>query len=192
MHYLVYHLESAETSLLHPEQLDPTEREAHAVRGERFLKERSLLRHALERLTGIPAEHIRLRYTEYGKPICEQQPFNMSHSGDMLCIAFHHGSIGVDIERIRPRSHMSRIARRIMCARQWEDWEARGSDIHEFFACWCAAEALVKWCGKSILHARDIPFLYVDGGIRLCSPGGPVVELFSPAPGYAGALAYEP
>lgn len=192
MHYLLYNMTETKVQLLRPEELDATEQTAYAKRGELFLKERSILRHELARHTGIPAAQVQLIYSAYGKPECEQQPFNLSHSGDLLCIAFHHKSVGVDIERIRPRRHMREIAQRIMSAAQWEAWQARGCKQYEFYVCWCASEALVKWCGKSVLRAREIPFLYVDGRIELCSPCAPVVDLFEAAPGYVGAVAYMP
>ena len=192
MHYIIHHLNVGKVQLLHPDELDAKEREAYAVRGEPFLRERSILKHELARLTGLPAPQIHLQYSEHGKPECEQQPFNLSHSGDLLCIAFHHKRVGVDIERIRPRRRMDEIARRVMNVEQLEAWRSRGSEIREFFVCWCAAEALAKWCGSSVLFARERPFLYSDGRIEPCFPGAPQVEIFDPAPNYAGAVAYEP
>lgn len=192
MHYLIHHLSEGKMQLLRPEELDPREQEAYAVRGEKFLRERSILKRELSRLTGLPIPQICLRYSEHGKPECEQQPFNLSHSGDLLCIAFHHRRVGVDIERIRPRCHMHEVARRIMSPEQWRAWQDRGGVVREFYVCWCAAEALAKWCGGSVLSARERPFLYLDERIEPCFPGAPLVEIFDPAPDFVGAVAYEP
>lgn len=191
MHYLVYNLNTATAELLSPAELDEREQAAYARRGERYLRMRSLLKRELARLTGAPASAIRFTYTPNGKPEWKQQPFNLSHSGDMLCLAFHHRSIGVDIERIQPRPRLVAIARRMMCQEQYEAWQSRNCPIDEFYACWCAAEAITKQSGSSVWQAQKRPFIYRDGRIEPLYDGAPVVELIYPAEGYAGAIAYE-
>ena len=192
MQYLIYHMPDVAVQMLDPEELDATEQAAYRTRGEPFLRERSILRRELGTRIGAPASQVQLTYGRHGKPECAQQPFNLSHSGDYLCIAFHHRDVGVDIERVRPRRHLAQIARRIMEAEQFDVWKNRGESIDEFYACWCAAEALTKLRGGSILHAQEQPFLYLNRRIEL--PGDPqlTVELFTPAVGYAGAVAYYP
>lgn len=190
MHYLVYNLSHIRGPLLSADALDATEQEAYARRGEPYLKERTLLRRELARLTGTAAEAIRFCYTEHGKPECAAQPFNLSHSGELLCLAFHHAAVGVDIERMRPTPRRAAIAKRIMCPEQLEAWQKRGCPEQEFFDCWCAAEAIIKWRGATIWHAASFPFLYHEGRISPCFEAAPVVQLFTPAPGYAGAIAY--
>lgn len=189
MHYLIYHLPTAHTRLLPPDALDPREQAAYARRGESYLLERTLLRRELARLTGEPAERIRFTYTEHGKPEYAPQPFNLSHSGELLCLAFHHRPIGVDIEKMQPRAHLAALAQRIMCSEQHTAWQQRGCSTQEFYACWCAAEALAKLHGGSVWHAQSAPFLYTAGRIEPLFERAPMVELFSPAEGYMGAVA---
>lgn len=192
MHYLVYHLSSPtpDLQLLSPADLDTTEQAAYARRGERYLRERTLLKRELERLCGIPAREIRFSYSPEGKPEFAAQSFNISHSGDLLCMAFHHLAVGVDIERMRERPHLAALARRIMCPEQLAAWQTRGCPLDEFYACWCAAEALVKLHGGSIWHALQYPFLYRHGGITPLMETAPVVEIFHPEADYLGAVAY--
>lgn len=192
MHYLVYNLSRVQLPLLQPEQLDPTERAAYARRGLPYLTERTLLRRELARLSGIPAAEIRFSYGELGKPEFAAQPFNLSHSGELLCLAFHHSSVGVDLEQLRPRPQLPALAQRIMCPEQLEAWRSRGCEVEEFYACWCAAEALVKLSGSSIWQARAQPFVYREGRICPRFEDAPEIRLFEPAPGYAGAVAYRP
>lgn len=193
MHYLIYDLRHPqETELLPINSLDATESAAYAQRGERYLLTRSLLKRELSRLSGIPAEDIRFTYTEHGKPEFAAQAFNLSHSADLLCLAFHHRAIGVDIQLMREPKRMHLIARRIMCTEQWQAWQDRGCPTAEFFACWCAAEALVKLHGGTIWQASSFPFLYSHGRIIPRYDNAPQVETFIPAAGYCGAISYLP
>lgn len=191
MHYLLYRLSTAQVELLPPDALDTQERKAWARRGKDYLVMRSLLKRELSRLCGIPAQEIRFEYTELGKPIFAAQPFNISHSGDMLCIAFHHDAVGVDIERRRPRQHLHALASRIMCPEQLAAWHARQCPEEEFYDCWCTAEALSKQCGSSVWQAQARPFLWHSNGIQTLYEDAPRIELFQPAEGFHGAVAYQ-
>ena len=190
MHYLVYDLRTAQTELLSESGLDSTERAAVARRGKRYLLMRSLLKRELSGRTGEAPENIRFHYSAEGKPLYDRQPFNISHSGDLFCIAFHHSDVGVDIERMRPLRHMQQLARRIMCDAQYDAWLARGENCTEFFACWCAAEALAKLHADSIWHAQQRPFLWREGNrIQPLFSNAPRVSIFTPADGFQGAVA---
>ena len=192
MHYLVYERDAipaaaaADAALL-----DERERAEHARRGAPYLAERMLLRRELSRLSGVPVQDVRFTYSANGKPEFAPQPFNLSHSGNCLCLAFHHRAVGVDVERVRPRRLMHAIAARIMDPRQLQAFRARGCPLQEFYACWCAAEALAKRAGGAIWQARkDFPFRYGNDGITPLFTPAPSVELFTPAPGYMGAVAF--
>lgn len=192
MHYLVYHLPSVTVELLSPQNLDARERAAYAARGESYLTMRSLLKRELARLTGQAAEEIRFTYGAHDKPELATQHFNISHSGEMYCMAFHHTEVGVDIEQMRTRQNLPALARRIMCAEQHAAWVSRGCMAEEFYDCWCAAEAVIKLYGASIWQAQQYPFLHRSGSICPLFDHAPSIELFSPAAGYRGAIAYHP
>ena len=192
MHYLVYNLSRVQIPLLPPEALDAAEQESYAKRGKSYLLERTLLRREIERLTGTPASSIRLTYSANGKPEYPPCPFNLSHSGELLCLAFHQTAVGVDIERMRPRTRLLSLARRIMCPEQLQAWQERGCPEQEFYSCWCAAEALIKLYGATIWQAQDYPFLYHPGSIQPLFEHAPSVQLITPAAAYAGAVAYFP
>lgn len=191
MHYLLYQLSTVQADLLPPEALDATEQQAYARRGQRYLLIRTLLKRELARLTGKAAEDIRFTYTSTGKPEYDPYPFNISHSGDLLCLAFHHSPPGVDIERIRERAHLASLAHRIMCPQQLSAWQQRRCPTGEFYDCWCAAEALTKQCGSTIWQAQQRPFLWSHGRIEPLYEHAPHIELFEPAAGYKGAMAYD-
>lgn len=188
MDYLVYNLaelsaETADFSILLPDEQKEAER-----RGPRYALIRTLLRKELARRTSVAAQDIRFEYGPHGKPECLLQHFNISHSGDCLCLAFHHLPIGVDVERIRERNFKA-LAARFMAPEQFEQFCARGCTQEDFFPCWCAAEALVKHAGDTMWNARHYPFLYRHGRIQCVFDSAPQVCLFTPMPGYCGAVA---
>lgn len=190
MDYLLFRLDSlpeGDAALL-----DAAEREAYAARGERYLRVRSQLKRELALRTGTAAADIRFTYSPAGKPLFPAQEFNISHSGELLCIAFHGGAVGVDIQQHRDVAHLRKVAERILGEEQLAALELFGFPPQEFFDCWCAAEALVKWAGDSIFNARSYPFIYDAGRIRPLFEGAPRVQLFRPAEGYSGAVAYQP
>lgn len=190
MDYLVYRL-SEMTGIRLPSVLDEQEEAAAAGRGSLFRITRTLLKTELSRRFGVAAQDIHFTYGAHGKPHFGQQGFNISHSEDCLCLAFHHAEIGVDVEKIRPRP-MPALAKRFMADQQLDSFLRRDCPTDDFFFCWCAAEALVKYVGDSIWNAKAYPFLYEAGNIRTLFANAPQVQLFRPMPGYCGALAYSP
>lgn len=172
--------------------LNEEERAQYARRGETYLLVRYLLKRELSRRTGLPPQELHWRYSSTGKPLLDGCPFNISHSGDYLCLAFHHRAIGVDIERIRPSRVRKALAARFMHPEQQEAFLSRGGTPEEFFSCWCAMEALVKQAAATVWQAQDFPFLFKNGRIHPLFENAPQVELFEPAPGYCGAVAFHP
>lgn len=186
MDYLVYNMATLSPSLADMSLLPPDEQ----ARGERYTLIRTLLRQELARRCALPPQDILFSYNTNGKPDFAPQPFNMSHSGDCLCLAFHHKAIGVDVERICPSRPLRRLAPRFMCDRQLRQFEADGCPADAFYACWCTAEALVKHAGDTMWHAQQYPFLYNGGRIECLFPHAPAIRLFTPMPGYCGAVAF--
>lgn len=188
MDYLIYRL-SALDFTPNLGLLPPAEQAEAARRGNRYAIIRQLLRQELARRTGLSPAEMAFTYSPHGKPEFPPQPFNISHSGDCLCLAFHHRSIGVDVERMRPR-RFHQLAGRFMCPEQLEGFLTRGCPELEFYTCWCAAEALVKHAGDTIWNAPRYPFRYNRGHIECLYDLAPCVKTFSPMPGYVGAVAY--
>lgn len=189
MDYLVYNLRALPENTADMSLLDERDAAAALQRSGLFVTARSLLRRELSRRTGMAPQDIHFSYSEQGKPEFAPQPFNLSHSGDCLCIAFHHGPIGVDVERIKPRA-FDKLAPRFMADEQLAAFLSRGCPADEFYACWCAAEALVKRCGVSIWDAHRFPFLYQHGRITCRFEDAPTVRIFTPMPDYMGAVAF--
>lgn len=153
-------------------------------------KIRRLLRLEIATLTHQQPQHIHFRYNEQGKPETELIHFNVSHTADWVCLAFHHMPIGVDIQNKRHHFNALRIAPRIMCAEQLTIFRDKGCPEDDFYRCWCIAEALVKQAGDSIWNAKKYPFILDGNQVVPCYQGAPRIELFNHAPDYYGAVAY--
>lgn len=190
MDYLLYNLDEQTAAEEDTQLLDAHELEQYAARGEQYLIARTLLKRELSRRSGVPAGDIHFCYNEHGKPSWPRQHFNMSHSARLLCLAFHHAEIGVDIQQIRPVRRMDDIAPRIMSPQQLERFRANGSTPEDFFTCWSIAEALVKLHGATIWDAANYPYTYAHGRVSLPAEYTNVhVHIFTPATGFCGAVA---
>lgn len=191
MDYLIYQISDLNQDLADMDTLSAEERVLAERRGAQYALIRTILRQEIARRAQVSPGEVEFTYGPNGKPECALQPFNLSHSGDCLCLAFHHKSIGVDVERMRPK-RFEALAGRFMTPLQLQGFRERGSTQDEFFACWCAAEALVKHAGDTMWNAKSYPFLYRKGNIECLFEHAPVLQLFTPMPGYCGAVAYTP
>jgi 4'-phosphopantetheinyl transferase len=69
--------------------------------------------------------------------------------------------------------------------------------LETFYACWTCKEALLKATGEGIGKLTEVEIALVPGEtpqvLRMPTPSGPNwnLQTFSPAPGYAGALAFQ-
>ncbi len=190
MDYQLYNLDTLTATEEDALLLDAYELEQYAARGAKYLIARALLKRELSRRSGVPVGDIHFCYNEHGKPSWPQQHFNMSHSANLLCLAFHHAEIGVDIQQIRPVRRIAEIAPRIMNPLQLERFRENGSSPEEFFTCWSIAEALVKLHGATIWEACNYSYTYAHGCVSLPAEyAGVRVHIFTPAPGFCGAVA---
>ena len=190
MDYAFYRLDElppADLSLL-----DKDERERAARSRSEFAAVRCLLKRELARRAGCEPAEVQVTCGPHGKPLFPPQPFNISHAGGWLAVAFHGAPVGIDIEAPRPLRYRESIARRIMTAAQWRAFDQRGCPEREFFLCWCVTEALVKWAGDSVLRSQQFPFELEGERVRPLFAPAPVVELLSPPGGLCGAIAYSP
>ena len=98
--------------------------------------------------------------------------FNLSHSGGLALIAVARGvEVGVDLEEIRPRPDLERVARRVFTEAEREA-VALGGD-RAFYRHWVAKEAFVKATGRGVESLRSFEVLLDGpGGARLNHVGG--------------------
>ena len=190
MEYLCYNLDSVRLTEADDAVLTVAELQRYSTRHSYAKVARILLKNELARRTGLDAKNIELTYNEHGKPFYPGVHFNISHSAHMLCMAFHHGDIGVDIQQKRRSARREELAKRIMCEAQWTEFKKKGCPEEDFYECWCIAEALVKQAGATIWQAPDFPFILHPSHVELLGDNTLTIELFRPAIDFYGAVAY--
>jgi len=87
---------------------------------------------------------------EFGKPICDDKCFNVSHSHGVVVLVIDKVSIGVDIELIRPvEEDLKNFVTSIEEA-------AYANDNETFYQIWTNKEALVKADGHGIKERPNL------------------------------------
>lgn len=147
----------------------------------RWVAARCALRQLLGGYVDAEPGALRLRYGPQGKPGLDEPwrasgiEFNVSHTGDRLLIAVARGArVGVDLETVRPVSHLERVARRVFPADAARLLELPEPDREpEFFRLWSRLEATAKLHGEGVwrtlrlgLHPPGVTVRSVD------APGG--------------------
>lgn len=109
---------------------------------------------------------------------------SVSHTDGLSAIATCEARVGVDLERVRNRAYLDRLAARVMNAEEHTAWRTAPDRLVAFAQHWTRYEAYVKALGRGIAAGyRARP-----------EPGWSVVDLDLPAGDaarYAGAIAVE-
>ena len=147
MHSRLRDLTPAERACIPSCELDRLAQIGSSRRKQEFLCGRSLLRHALERFTGMPAHSHQLATTEEGKPLCLEGPaISITHSGEIVaCAIAKSGEIGIDIEVPDRRRNSKDIAGRFFSAEEAAWLETKSED--RFYMLWVLKEAYSKALG---------------------------------------------
>lgn len=134
------------------------------TRRARFIRTRAALRHILSAYVGGEPAALDLRYGAAGKPYLVRDGaaaalrFSVSHADDLALLAFAwNAEIGVDVERVRPPRHGTRIADRLF------DEETRrllarlppAERTFAFHHAWTQREAYVKAVGGTLFGTLD-------------------------------------
>ncbi len=106
-----------------------------------------------------------LRVGADGKPrlaaATERLSFNLSHSGDLALVAITPGGVevGVDVERLRPRRNLVRLAERWLPPADAAAVAAAGGGEREpaFYRAWTRHEARVKCTGAGLFGGEPGP-----------------------------------
>lgn len=118
-----------------------------------------------------------------GRPVVMGLAFSLSHSGERAAVAIAASGeqIGVDLEQVRPRPHVDRLAQRVFAPDAYETWRALPARArpHAFASRWTEVEAVLKARGTGI-----------TGGLgSAIDPPGWSWEAIDAGPGYVGTVA---
>lgn len=168
---------------------------------DRAILARAFLRLALSRYGAGPPETIRLSASEGGKPgfagdgAAAHLRFNVSHSGDLVLLAFALVEVGVDVERVRTGVDFVAIAERFFSADEREAI-SRATDSNRadvFFRVWTRKEAVLKAAGTGLMTPLPEVCATRSSGEPVAAVRAGASEWWlldlDAAPGYAAALA---
>ncbi len=216
VHLWIVRLEASEKTfvrslaLLSPEETARADR-FHFDRHRRaFILGRAALRVLLASYLGLDAAAVEFAYGPQGKPalaptlknVSPSLRFNASHSGNLAAYAFTDGcEIGVDVERYRALPGFENIAGRFFSPEETAELLqlSPGDKTSGFFNCWTRKEAFVKAMGGGLSIPLDSFRVTLGPGpaARMVSLDGSSDDArrwtlydFTPAPDYAGAIAY--
>ena len=167
----------------------------------RFLTSRARLRMLLSAYLGAAPRELRLAYGEQGKPSLREPAadltFNLSHSGDLLLLAFGRGrELGIDVERTGRDVSWERVARRFFERRELAALQALPAAGRRaaFFRCWTRKEAFVKATGRGVTQGLRTFAVSLDpdsAALTWIQDGDPAdwgMADIDAGPGYAAAL----
>ena len=170
------------------------ERMMDPIQALRLLSRRATLRLILARYVDAGPAELRIVTAPGGKPVLLPGPaFSVAHSGDLFVVAVGgSGSVGVDVERLRP------VARAAAIAERWFGHSEAGSlaAVPEeerdfaFMRLWTAKESLAKRHGAGLRLMKGTaggpPVAALDVGAELESER---LTYFDPGTGYLAAIA---
>jgi 4'-phosphopantetheinyl transferase len=173
----------------------------------RFLVSRGALRHVLAGYIAVAPSDIVFEYGRRGKPVlsgrwASRLQFNVSHSNGIALYAVAGTRVGVDAEYLRPVPDALRIANRYFAPSEAATLRAMPPDLRRtaFFRCWTRKEAFVKALGEGLaipLGAFEVSVADQEPAMLRSIAGSTVAAArwaicdLAPAPGYAGAVAFE-
>lgn len=145
-------------SLRERDKADRLHQERHR---QRYARAHAGLRHILSIYLGTTPRAIEFTYGPMGKPAVQGDlEFNLTTSADLALVAVRlDRTVGIDCERLRPRSNLVAIARRMFDTKTTRRVEMapEAQRLQVFSQAWTALEASVKADGRGLFHSRDMP-----------------------------------
>lgn len=170
------------------------ERMMDPIQTLRLLSRRATLRLILARYVDAAPAELRIVTAPGGKPVLLPGPgFSVAHSGDLFVVAVGGaGSIGVDVERLRPVQRAAAIAQRWFGLSEAESLAAVPEEERDFafMRLWTAKESLAKRHGAGLRLMKGTaggpPVPALDVAAELESER---LTYFDPGTGYLAAVA---
>jgi 4'-phosphopantetheinyl transferase len=165
------------------------------------------LRAVLARYTGLDPAALRFQAGGTGKPaLLDQQGnqhelrFNLSHSRGRMLIAVTQGQdVGVDLEEMRDKVDVDKLAERFYSPFEYQEIMDRSglARVQQFYRYWVAKEAVLKGQGVGILSLRSCE-VFTTGdatGSQVCPSDGAglqagwMIRWLACGAGWQGAVA---
>lgn len=191
-------------AFLNPAEQNRFRRYLRVEDARRFASRRIALRCILGRyLECAPTEIVFAAQDATGKPMLDHPyrnrfVFNASSSSDIALIAVaHDGTLGIDVEAMRPFDDMDQIAKRFFTRHEIACWCAFPLEqrCNAFYRLWTAKEALLKAVGTGLPGGLDRFEVSADPAqppaLLRDTQGLSRFHLYGadPGTGYSGALA---
>jgi 4'-phosphopantetheinyl transferase len=103
---------------------------------------------------------------DHGKPVVDGAPsFSLSHSGAVGVLALSPANVGVDVETVRPRARLDRLARRVLDDAAFAEWGTQpdAERLTAFLRAWTAKEAYLKAVGLGLVRPLRTVRVVRDG-----------------------------
>jgi 4'-phosphopantetheinyl transferase len=123
---------------------------------------------------------------EHGRPplaLDGAPSFSLSHSSDVAVVAVSPETVGVDVEVVRPRRYLDRVAMRTVTDSEFAQWRAlpEPEQLAAFLGAWTAKEAYLKMLGVGLTrNQRDVPMQ--DSTTWTDWPPGAITSVVATAP----------
>lgn len=148
-------LSQSDMAVLNPAELTRGGRFVFEQDQRRHLAAHAGLRRVLSMYTGRAPGELDLRETPQGKPFLAdgRLAFNLSHSGDLALVAVAAaGQVGVDVERVAPRSGEMSMARSLFAPGEIAQLESLAPEARRLMFCrlWTCREAVLKAAGVGL------------------------------------------
>ncbi len=211
VHLWVARLEASENnfglafSWLSPDEVERADRFRFERHRSAFVLGRAVLRALIAGYLRMTPEEVSFTCGPKGKPALAgaELSFNVSNSGDLAAYAFTLGcELGVDVEHRRRLLEIEGIARRFFASDEVIELMALSESERPegFFNCWTRKEAYIKAVGDGLSVPLDSFRVTLEPGVpaRMVSLDGSAaaaerwtMHTFTPAPDFAGAIAYQ-
>jgi 4'-phosphopantetheinyl transferase len=191
---------------LSPEERARSTRFIHREHQIRFSLAHCVLRALLARYAGHEPSELRLHTSATGKPMLLDQRntphslrFNLSHSHRRMLVALAQDlDVGVDVEQVRDKVEVLKLAERFYTPREYQDLLncCRSDQNMQFYRYWVAKEALLKGQGVGLLSLKHCE-IHSRAGSRVIagiSPGSTLetgwsIQWLSCGTGWQGAVS---
>lgn len=144
-------------SLLSSSEQERARRFISPILTSRYTISQAALRLVLAQYAKQKPDKISFSYGPYKKPYLQDNPlqiqFNVTHSNDFALIAISEGhEVGIDIEKLNPKTLQSNIAHSILSTDELNKFMAIPGEVklEAFFAAWTHKESLLKLIGTGL------------------------------------------